>query len=59
MILVGYDGIATPPLIFHHQSSLLALLECIDTGLLPQGCLEPPLWFLKNQIGGMSLSNVS
>ena len=52
MILVGYDGIAIAPLIFHHQSSLLAFLECVDSGLLPQGCLEPPVWFLKNQIGG-------
>jgi hypothetical protein len=51
MILVGYDGIAIAPLIFHHQSSLLAFLECVDSGLLPQGCLEPPVWFLKNQIG--------
>ena len=51
MIFVGFDGIAKPPLIFHHQSTLLNLLECIDNGLLPQGCLEPPVWFLKNQIG--------
>ena len=52
MIMVGYDGIASSPLIFHHQSALLNLLESMDSGLLPQGCLEPPVWFLKNQVGG-------
>ena len=47
MILIGYDGIAHPPLLFPHQPSLFMFLECLENSLLPKGCLEPPLWYLK------------
>ena len=47
MILIGYDGIAFPPILFPHQPSLFMFLECLENSLLPQGCLEPPLWYIK------------
>lgn len=47
MILIGYDGIAFSPILFPHQPSLFMFLECLENSLLPQGCLEPPLWYIK------------
>lgn len=49
LILIGYNGIAYPPLLFPQPSSLVHFLEALENGLHPQGCLEPPLWFLKQQ----------
>ena len=49
MILIGYDGIGLPPLLFPHQPSLFLFLECLENSLLPKGCLEPPLWYLKTK----------
>ena len=49
MILIGYDGIAYPRLIFSHQPSLFQFLECLENNLLPRGSLEPPLWYIKAQ----------
>ena len=49
LILIGYNGIAYPPLHFPQPSSLIHFLEALENGLNPRGCLEPPLWFLKQQ----------
>ena len=49
LILIGYDGIALPPLLFPHQPSFFLFLECLENSLLPQGCLEPPLWYIKDK----------
>ena len=49
MILIGYDGIALPRMVFLHQPSLFQFLECLENNLLPRGCLEPPLWYIKAQ----------
>lgn len=49
LILIGYDGIAHPPIVFTHQPSLFLFLECLENSLLPRGSLEPPLWYLKTQ----------
>eukprot|EP00731_Ephydatia_muelleri_P022689 Em0015g272a len=49
LILIGYDGIAHPTIMFYHQPSMFSFLECLENTLLPQGCLEPPLWYLKEQ----------
>ncbi|KAL5477266.1 hypothetical protein EMCRGX_G024036 [Ephydatia muelleri] len=42
LILIGYDGIAHPTIMFYHQPSMFSFLECLENTLLPQGCLEPP-----------------
>uniref|UniRef100_A0A8C7G8M2 Small G protein signaling modulator 2 n=1 Tax=Oncorhynchus kisutch TaxID=8019 RepID=A0A8C7G8M2_ONCKI len=44
LVLVSQDGIQHPPLHFPHGGHLLAFLSCLETGLLPRGQLEPPLW---------------
>ena len=49
LILIGYDGIAFPSLHFPQPASLVHFLEALENGLQPKGCLEPPLWFLKQQ----------
>ena len=28
---------------------MLSFLDALENGLHPQGCLEPPLWFLRQQ----------
>ena len=52
--MVGYDGIAHPPLLFPHQPSFFLFLECLENSLLPQGCLEPPLWYIKDKTSKVS-----
>lgn len=47
IILIGYNGIAYPMLSFPQPSSLIHFLEAMENGLHPRGCLEPPLWFLR------------
>uniref|UniRef100_H2LWS2 Small G protein signaling modulator 2 n=1 Tax=Oryzias latipes TaxID=8090 RepID=H2LWS2_ORYLA len=44
LVLVSQDGIQRPPLHFPAGGHLLAFLSCLETGLLPRGQLEPPLW---------------
>ncbi|XP_056612631.1 small G protein signaling modulator 2 isoform X6 [Triplophysa dalaica] len=44
LVLVSQDGIQRPPLHFPPGGHLLAFLSCLETGLLPRGQLEPPLW---------------
>ncbi|XP_045560047.1 small G protein signaling modulator 2 isoform X2 [Salmo salar] len=44
LVLVNQDGIQRPPLHFPPGGHLLAFLSCLETGLLPRGHLEPPLW---------------
>lgn len=44
IILVGQDGVQRPPINFPKGGHMLAFLSCIETGLLPRGRLDPPLW---------------
>ncbi|XP_045467342.1 small G protein signaling modulator 1-like [Harmonia axyridis] len=44
VILVGQDGVQRPPIHFPKGDHMLAFLSCIETGLLPRGRLDPPLW---------------
>jgi len=45
LVLVGQDGVQRPPLHFPRGGHLLAFLSCVETGLMPLGRLEPPLWY--------------
>ncbi|XP_050985260.1 small G protein signaling modulator 2 isoform X2 [Labeo rohita] len=49
LVLVSQDGIQRPPLHFPPGGHLLAFLSCLETGLLPRGQLEPPLWSQKGK----------
>lgn len=49
--MVSQDGIQRPPLHFPKGGHLLQFLTCLETGLLPHGQLDPPLW---NQRGKVS-----
>ncbi|XP_065167167.1 small G protein signaling modulator 1-like [Atheta coriaria] len=51
VILVGQDGVQRPPIHFPKGGHMLAFLSCIETGLLPRGRLDPPLW---SQRGGQN-----
>lgn len=53
VVLVSQDGIQRPPLHFPKGGHLLQFLTCLETGLLPHGQLDPPLW---NQRGKVSRS---
>ena len=44
IVLVGQDGVQRPPIHFPKGGHLLAFLSCMETGLLPHGQLDPPLW---------------
>ncbi|KAL3857444.1 hypothetical protein ACJMK2_012114, partial [Sinanodonta woodiana] len=44
IVLVGQDGVQRPPIHFPKGGHLLALLSCLENGLLPHGQLDPPLW---------------
>ncbi|CAH0549285.1 unnamed protein product [Brassicogethes aeneus] len=44
VILVGQDGVQRPPIHFPKGGHMLGFLSCIETGLLPRGRLDPPLW---------------
>uniref|UniRef100_A0A8C6TQF1 Small G protein signaling modulator 1b n=1 Tax=Neogobius melanostomus TaxID=47308 RepID=A0A8C6TQF1_9GOBI len=44
VVLVSQDGIQKPPLHFPKGGHLLQFLTCLETGLLPHGQLDPPLW---------------
>lgn len=45
--MVNFDGVAIATIIFQHHSTILSFLECLESGLLPKGCLQPPLFYLK------------
>ncbi|KAM9733639.1 small G protein signaling modulator 2 isoform 4-T4 [Menidia menidia] len=49
LVLVSQDGIQRPPLHFPPGGHLLAFLSCLETGLVPRGQLEPPLWSQKGK----------
>ncbi|XP_017774865.1 PREDICTED: small G protein signaling modulator 1-like isoform X1 [Nicrophorus vespilloides] len=53
IILVGQDGVQRPPILFPKGGHMLSFLSCIETGLLPRGRLDPPLW---SQHSGVSTS---
>ncbi|MCJ8742271.1 hypothetical protein PDJAM_G00080220 [Pangasius djambal] len=44
VVLVSQDGIQRPPFRFPKGGHLLQFLTCLETGLLPHGQLDPPLW---------------
>ncbi|XP_055541046.1 small G protein signaling modulator 2-like isoform X1 [Wyeomyia smithii] len=44
IILVGQDGVQRPPILFPEGGHMAAFLSCLETGLLPHGQLDPPLW---------------
>ncbi|XP_046964352.1 small G protein signaling modulator 2-like [Vanessa cardui] len=44
LILVGQDGVQRPPIHFPKGGHLLSFLSSLETGLLPHGQLDPPLW---------------
>ncbi|XP_025837665.1 small G protein signaling modulator 2-like [Agrilus planipennis] len=54
VILVGQDGVQRPPIHFPRGGHTLAFLSCLETGLLPHGRLDPPLW---SQRSGTAKSN--
>ena len=46
-MMVNFDGVAIATIIFQYHSTILSFLECLESGLLPKGCLQPPLFYLK------------
>ncbi|XP_064555934.1 small G protein signaling modulator 2 [Drosophila montana] len=44
VILVGQDGVQRPPIHFPEGGHMQQFLSCLETGLLPHGQLDPPLW---------------
>ncbi|XP_037936308.1 small G protein signaling modulator 2-like [Teleopsis dalmanni] len=44
IILVGQDGVQRPPIHFPEGGHMQSFLSCLETGLLPHGQLDPPLW---------------
>ncbi|XP_075159014.1 small G protein signaling modulator 1-like [Haematobia irritans] len=44
VILVGQDGVQRPPIHFPEGGHMQSFLSCLETGLLPHGQLDPPLW---------------
>ncbi|PAA47866.1 hypothetical protein BOX15_Mlig025920g1 [Macrostomum lignano] len=49
LVFVAQDGTQVPPLIFPPGGHLLQFLTCLESGLLPNGSLDPPLWSHKNK----------
>nr|XP_026694006.1 small G protein signaling modulator 2 isoform X1 [Ciona intestinalis] len=49
LVLVGQDGVQWPPIRFPPGGHLLSFLSCLETGLLPHGHLDPPLWSEKGK----------
>ena len=43
MVLIAQDGVQRPPIRFPTTGSLMRFLECLETGLVPYGRLDPPL----------------
>jgi hypothetical protein len=44
IVLVAQDGVQHPPIKFPKGSHLLQFLTCLESGLAPNGQLDPPLW---------------
>lgn len=44
VIFVGQDGVQHPPIQFPEGGHMAAFLKLLETGLLPHGQLNPPLW---------------
>lgn len=55
VVLVSQDGIQRPPLHFPKGGHLLQFLTCLETGLLPHGQLDPPLWNQRGKVNGTPL----
>ena len=49
IVMVGRDGVMHPPIKFPKGGHLLAFLSCLETGLMPYGQLDPPLWTQKGK----------
>lgn len=49
IVMVGRDGVMHPPIKFPKGGHLLAFLSCLETGLMPYGQLDPPLWSQKGK----------
>ncbi|ALC48612.1 CG32506 [Drosophila busckii] len=54
VILVSQDGVQRPPIHFPEGGHMQQFLSCLETGLLPHGQLDPPLWSQRG-IGKMFL----
>ncbi len=50
VVLVSQDGIQRPPFRFPKGGHLLQFLTCLETGLLPHGQLDPPLWSQRGKV---------
>lgn len=44
IVFVGQDGVQRSPIHFPEGGHMAAFLSCLETGLLPHGQLDPPLW---------------
>lgn len=44
IVFVGQDGVQRSPIHFPEGGSMAAFLSCLETGLLPHGMMDPPLW---------------
>ena len=45
VVLVGQDGVQRSPIHFPIGGHLLAFLTCLENGLMPNGSLDPPLFY--------------
>lgn len=48
LVLVGFDGVQHSPIHFPKGGHMEAFLSCLETGLLPHGRLDPPIWSHKS-----------
>uniref|UniRef100_A0A8C4NES9 Small G protein signaling modulator 2 n=1 Tax=Eptatretus burgeri TaxID=7764 RepID=A0A8C4NES9_EPTBU len=44
LVLVGQDGVQRSPVHFPPGGHLLSFLTCLESGLAPNGCFDPPLY---------------
>ncbi|EDV23756.1 uncharacterized protein TRIADDRAFT_57273 [Trichoplax adhaerens] len=51
VILVGFDGVQYKPFIFPKGGAMLSFLSCLESGILPYGKFDPPLFTKKR--GGL------
>jgi len=52
LVMVGVDGIQYPPMNFPPGDNLITFLGCLESALLPQGVISPPLWSAKGTLAG-------
>jgi len=57
LVLVGQDGVQQPPIRFPPGNHLIAFLSCLESGLLPNGFLDPPLWKHKQKHDALNQSS--